>query len=201
MEAGVGEAPVDLANPLPVDAETQQAKGNVDPVRAAEGLHQGFGGRIAAGELVVLDDHGVNFVAPALQAVLFQVVAGEPRRRRQIVEGARQPDAGVVEEAGQLQLAQIVAGQRALRRHQVDHPVNVVSIGGLIPPEALRVVVEQAVQFRQFGDKPFHYCPWRGGRPRSRYSCQLTRPGEPCHARGGFFAFGGSAGLFYSRTK
>ncbi len=100
----------------------------------------------------MLDDHGVDFVAPALQPVLVQIVAGEPRRGRQVVEGARQPDTGVVEEAGQLQFAQIVTGERALRRHQVDHPVNVVPIGRLVPPEALRVLVEQAVQFRQFGD-------------------------------------------------
>ena len=165
VEAGVGEALLDLADALARHAEAHQPQGQVDPVGAPEGFHQVVRRFAGAGELMVLDDHGVDIVGPVGQVQFIQVMAGQARGGAQVIEGAGQPDAGVVEKTGQFHLAQVVTGQRPLRRHQVDDPVHMVAIGGLVPAEAFRVVIEQGVQLRQFGDQRFHDCPRRPGRP------------------------------------
>ncbi len=145
MEAGIGEGSFDQPDPGHGDAEAHQAQTHIHPVCAPEYLSQICRVIVVAADLVVVQDHGANDGTVMVKLLLFQVVFRQTGGRLQVVKRAGQPDAGIVEEGGNLQSFPFLFIQGSLCGYQIDEPVDVVAVGGLLLAKAFRLVIKKCI--------------------------------------------------------
>ena len=97
----------------------------------------------------MLANHAGDSVAPIAVTCTFEMPACKRDGRRQVVEGARGPDAEIMKPRGKRDLLERVAGAGRERRVEIHHAIGVIPIRGEVVAQLGRVHLEHAVERTQ----------------------------------------------------
>lgn len=129
VEAGVREMLLYFPDRLTGETTFDQTQRKIHEIALAENFYEPV---INGVKRMVLVDHSADRGCKLTQLVVLQVILRAGDRRRKIVECIVRPYPEIVKAPGDDYLVLFGVGQIALEKAEIYHPVNVVTITGMV---------------------------------------------------------------------